>query len=76
MNYPSAFFENSEMAWVKQGQLQNFQKLPEPNMWLLANHIKPTNTLYWNWYLLILGNYKSVSGQLENSRQLQITPLS
>ena len=25
-----------------------FLKLPEPNMWLLFNHNKPTNTLYWN----------------------------
>ena len=23
-------------------------KPPEPNMWLLVNQAKPTNTLYWN----------------------------
>ena len=40
-------------------------------MWLLVNHTKPTNTLYWNWYLLRAGNYKSSSWQLENSRKLQ-----
>ena len=42
-----------------------------PNMWLLVNHTKPTNTLYWNWYLLTTGNYKSAGGQLQNSGQLQ-----
>ena len=40
-------------------------------MWLLVNHTKPTNTLYWNWYLLTAGNYKLASGQLENTGQLQ-----
>ena len=39
--------------------------------WLQVNHTKPTNTLCWNWYLLTGGNYKSVSGHLENSWQLQ-----
>ena len=37
-------------------KFQNFQKslgwfipkLLEPNMWLLVNHTKPTNSLYWN----------------------------
>ena len=43
------------------------QKSPEPNMWLLVNHTKPTNTLYWNYYLLKAGNYKSVSGQALNN---------
>ena len=42
------------------------QKSPEPNMWLLVNHTRPTNTLYWN-YLLTAGNYKSMSGQLQNN---------
>ena len=23
-----------------------FKKLPKPNIWLLVNHTKPTNTLY------------------------------
>ena len=40
-------------------------------MWLLVNYTKPTNTLYWNWYLLRAGNYKWASGLLENSWQLQ-----
>ena len=48
------------------------QKLSEINiMWLLVNHTKPTNILYWNKYLLKVGNYKSASWQLEKSRQLQ-----
>ena len=41
-------FENFEIVRVKQKQFQNFQKSSEPNMWLLVNYIKPTNTLYWN----------------------------
>ena len=40
-------------------------------MWLLVNHTKPTKTLLWNYYLLTAGNHKSVSGQLQNSEQLQ-----
>ena len=73
---PKCIFENFEIAWVKPGQFQNFQnhegdtsqKLLEPNMRWLVNHIKPINTLYRNWYLLTAGNYKSVSGQLQNWR--------
>ena len=34
-------------------------------MCLLVNHTKPTNFLYWNQYLLIAGNYKPASGQLQ-----------
>ena len=34
------FFKNHE------GDLS--QKSPQPNMWLLINHTKPTKTLYWN----------------------------
>ena len=39
------------------------QKLPEPNMWLLVNHTKPTNPLYWNLLTRAItnqrdGNYK------------------
>ena len=47
-------FESYEIALVKRRQFQSFknhtgylsQKLLEPNMWLLVNHKKPTNTLY------------------------------
>ena len=35
---------NSNNLW--EGDLS--WKSPEPNMWLLVNHMKPTNTLYWN----------------------------
>ena len=71
-------FEHFEIAPVKLGQFQNFQKsqgwlsqkLLQPNMWLLVNYTKPTSPLYWN-YLLSVGNYKSASRQLENSGQLQ-----
>ena len=50
-------FEKFEIARVKnEGNFKIFknhvrdlsQKLPEQNMWLLVNHTKPTNTLYWN----------------------------
>ena len=47
------------------------QKLAEPNMWFLVNQTKPTNTLYWDEYLLAGDNYKSTIEQLQNSRQLQ-----
>ena len=47
--------------------LSKSSKSPEPNTWLLVNHTKPTNTLYWNQYLLTTSNYKSTSGQLQNS---------
>ena len=36
-------------------------------MWLLVNHIKPTNTLYWNYCLLTADNHKSARGQLQNN---------
>ena len=46
---PRCIVENSETAWVKQGQFQNFQKSEgdssqkflESNMRLLVNHTKP-----------------------------------
>ena len=38
---------------------------------LLVNHTKSTNTLYWNYYLLSLGNCISLSRQLQNSTKLQ-----
>ena len=40
-------------------------------MSLLVNHTKPTNTFYWNEYILTAGTYKSASGQLQNRKQLQ-----
>ena len=50
------FFYNFEIARVKRDQFQNFQKaqgwislkIPEPDLWLLFNHTKPTNTSYCN----------------------------
>ena len=76
---PEWIFENFETARVKQDNFKIFknhegdlsQKLLEPNMRLLLNHIKPTNTLRWNYYLLTAGNYRSSSGQLQNIVQLQ-----
>ena len=56
---------NFKIFQICQGDLS--QKLPEPNMWLLVNHTKPTSTLYLNQYLLTAGNYKSASGQLQNN---------
>ena len=54
--FPKCVFENSEIAWVEQGQFQNFknhegdlsEKLLKPNTWLLVNHTEPTNTFDWN----------------------------
>ena len=40
-------------------------------MWLLVNYAKQKATLYWKEYILTAGNYKSASGQIENSGQLQ-----
>ena len=39
-------FQNSKFSKIASGDLS--PKLPEPNMWLLVNHAKPTNTLFWN----------------------------
>ena len=76
---PECIYENFEIAWVKRGQFQNFQKSREWfilkiarwNMWLLVNNTKPTSTLYWNYYLLTASNFKLESGQLQKSWQLQ-----
>ena len=70
---PECIFENFEI----ESNVGNFkilknhdgdlsQKAFQPNMWLLVNHTKPTKVLYHN-----LGNYKSGSGQFQNSQQLQ-----
>ena len=46
---PECIFENFENARMKLQQFQNIfegdlsQNWPEPNMWLLINHTKPTN---------------------------------
>ena len=45
-------------------------------MWLLVNHTKPTNTLYWNQYFLAASIYKSASEKLQNSEQLQNNTLN
>ena len=77
---PECIFENFEIARViNDGHFKIFkndkgvfsQKFSETNIWLLVNYTKPTNTLYWNWYLSRVGNYKSASGQLQNSGLLQ-----
>ena len=72
---PKCIFENYEIALVNRRQFQSFknytsylsQRFLEPNMWLLVNHKKPTNTLYWNQYLLTADNSKSASGQLQSN---------
>ena len=54
-------FEIFELARVKWGQFQTFQKSPEwfilkspePNMLLLVNYTKPTNTFYWLYVLIM-----------------------
>ena len=73
---PKCISENSEIARVKRGQFQNFQKSQD--------HLSPKNCLnqacdYWlitpNQHfvlkLIYFNYYKSASQQLENSRQLQ-----
>ena len=50
INCPSAFLKSFEKNFKRfknhDGDLS--QKSPEPNMWLLVNQTKPTNTLCWN----------------------------
>ena len=51
---PECIFENFEIIRLNEGNFKIFkyhkddlsQKDPEPNMWLLINHIKPTNSFY------------------------------
>ena len=51
---PECIFKSSEISEecdfkifkYHEGDLS--EKLLEPNMWLLVNHTKPMNTLYWN----------------------------
>ena len=53
INCPSAFLKILKLAEWNEGNFKIFknhggdlsQKLPEPNMWLLINQTKPTNTL-------------------------------
>ena len=45
-------------SWDESKELSN--SLLEPDMWLLVNHTKPTNTLYWNSGQL---KYNTVSGE-------------
>ena len=77
--FPECSFLNFEIVRVKRGQFQIFQK---SRGWLIPKttrnkHVftgintKPANNLYWNWYLLRAGNYKSASRKLQNSEQLK-----
>ena len=52
INWPSV-----KILKLPEGDLP--QKSPESNMWLLVNHTKTTNTLYWKCYLLTAGNHIS-----------------
>lgn len=47
---PSAFLKilNCYFKTFKYNEGDLSPKLPEQNMWLLVNHIKPNSTLYWN----------------------------
>ena len=55
INCPGRFLKNFKIVQAKRGTFKIFknhvgdlsQKLPEPNMWFLVNHTKPTSTLYW-----------------------------
>ena len=47
--FSECIFENFEIFKIfknHDGDLS--QKSPETNMWLLVNHTKPVNTMYWN----------------------------
>ena len=63
---PECIFEYFENAPVKRRHFKIFKnhssdlskKSTIPNMWLLVNHTKRTNTLYGNKYLLTVDNYK------------------
>ena len=56
VNCPSVFLKIFKIVLVKLSDFKIFknlegdlsQKLPEPNICLLVNHTKPTNTLYGN----------------------------
>ena len=48
---PSLYSGNFKISENHEGDLS--QKSPKPNMQLLVNHTKPTNTLYWNFVLQI-----------------------
>ena len=51
---PECIFEKFILPRQNEGNFKIFKnhegylspKSPEPNMWLLVNHIEPTNTLY------------------------------
>ena len=72
INFPSSFLKMLKLSEKSESNFKIFknhegdlsQKLRKPNMWLLVNHTKPTNTFYWNWYILRAGNYKSASGKI------------
>ena len=68
INYLSACLNNFKIFENHEGDLSKY--LSEPNIWLLVNHTKSTNTFYWDQYFLIAGKYKLVNGELQNSRKL------
>ena len=51
---PECIFENFKLHRQNEGNFKIFKnregylspKSPEPNMWSMAHHIEPTNTLY------------------------------
>ena len=49
------------------------QKLSEPNIWLLVNHTKPTNILYWNKYFLTEGITNQQAGNYKTASNYKIT---
>ena len=65
---PECICTNFKIFKNHEGDLS--EKCPESNMWLLVNHIKPTNT-FIETNVFTAGNCKSASGKLQNSGQLQ-----
>ena len=63
---PEYILENFDIALVKQAP-----KIAGTNHVMTADRNKPISTLYWNQYLLAASSYKSASGQLQKSGQLQ-----
>ena len=53
---PECIFEKFKS--LKNHEGDSSPKFPKSNTWLLVNHTRPSNTLFWNWLLLTAGNYK------------------